>query len=318
MNKKMKFQMMLAERYHDMPRPLQKGKYPFILAVIIIPILHFFVFYVGINFGSIMLAFQKTQYVKGVGEVVSYTADNFKTIFNWFTQGGTKLQIALKNTFQLWIVDCLMVIPIYIIAYNFSKNMKGSKFFRVMLNLPTIISAVAYTTMVTSILQPNVGALYVLSEKYLGIKLPALLQSEQYAWTTVICYCIWSGLYANLLLIEAAIRRIPQEVVEAAKMDGAGNGGLIRYIIVPMTWGTMSTIFLIKVSQIFTITGPILLLTNGQYNTQTLNFWFYEQVAVAGEYNVSAAGGIVLTLIGIPVVWLFRKIANKISGDLEY
>ena len=75
---------------------------------------------------------------------------------------------------------------------------------------------------------------------------------------------------------------------------------------------------LIKVSQIFTITGPILLLTNGQYNTQTLNFWFYEQVAVAGEYNVSAAGGIVLTLIGIPIVWLFRKISNKISSDLEY
>lgn len=318
MERKEKISNILAERYHDMPRAMQKGKYPFILAVIVIPILHFFVFYVGVNFNSILLAFQNTKYVAGVGEVVTYTFENFLKVFRMLANGGDKLHIALKNTVQLWLVDCLMIIPIFVIAFCFSKNMKGAKFFRVMLNLPTIISAVAYSTMITSILQPNVGALSVLANKWFKIEIPILLQSNENAWKTIICYCIWSGFYANLLLIEAAIRRIPTEVIEAAQMDGASNWRIIRHLTIPMTWGTMSTILIMKVSNFFMITGPILLLTNGQYNTQTLNFWFYEQVAVNGLYHEPAAGGIVFTLLGIPLVWGFRKFANKISNDLEY
>lgn len=318
MSRKEEFQFKLAERYHDMPRPLQKGKYPFILAVIIIPIIHFFIFYVYLNFNSILLAFQETKYVSGVGEVVSYTFDNFKKVYQMLGNGGDKLTIALKNTLELWCVDVLMIIPIFIIAYCFAKNMPGAKLFRIMLHLPTIISSTVYTTIVTSILQPNIGAIAVFARQWFGANLPPLLQSDEHAWKTVIVYCIWSGFYANLLLMEAALRRIPSEVIEAAQIDGAGTWGIIRNITIPMTWPTMSMILLFKVTSLLTISAPILLLTNGQYNTQTLSFWNYEQVAVYGNYHVPAASGLIITFIMTPIVIVFRKLVNKVSDDLEY
>ncbi len=304
-------------RYDDFPRSIQKGKYLFIILGIIIPVIHFFVFYVGINFTSILLAFQETKYVSGVGEVTTFTLENFQKVFSYITDGGSDMYIAVKNTLQLFFVDILMMIPIFIFAYCFSKNMIGSKFFRVVMYLPSIISAVAFSTMITSILQDNIGALDVILRD-MGYELPPLLTSNENAWTTILLYCMWAGVYANLLIIEGSIRRVPTEVVEAAMIDGAGTGTILTKIVLPMVWGTLSTILILKVSGLFTITGPILLLTGGAYDTQTLNFWFYKMVALDGSYNIPAAGGIVFTLLGLPIVWGFRKLVNKFSDKLEY
>lgn len=305
-------------RYDDYPKAIQKGKYPFIIAVITIPIIHFFVFYLGINLMSIVMAFQKVQYVSGVGEVTTFTLENFEKVFRYLTTPDTGLGIALKNTLELFAVDLFMMVPIFIFAYCFSRNMRGAKFFRVMMYLPTIISSVAFSTMVTSILQDNVGALDVLWNKLFGTDLPAFFTSYEYAWPAVLIYCMWAGVYSNLLILEGSIRRIPTEVVEAAMIDGASTFKILTNVVIPMSWGTLSTIWIIKVAGLFTITGPILLLTNGMYNTQTLNFWFYQEVAVSYSYHLPAAGGIVFTLLGLPIVWGFRKLMNKISDNLEY
>ena len=317
-NKKEKIFDRLAERYHDYPKAIQKGKYPFIILGTLIPIIHFFVFYVGTNFTSILLAFQKTKYVQGVGEVTTWTLDNFKEVFEYILDGGSDMFIAIRNTLQLFTIDILMMIPIFIFAYTFSKNMRGAKFFRVVMYLPIIISMVAFSTMITSILQENVGALAVIFKDWFGIELPALLTSYENAWPTILVYCMWAGVYSNLLIIEGAIRRVPGEVIEAAKIDGAGAFGILTKIILPMTWGTISTLLILKVSGLFTIDGPILLMTGGAYDTQTLNFWFYKMVAVDGSYNVPAAGGIIFTLLGLPLVFGFRKLVDKFSHDLEY
>lgn len=304
-------------RYDDFPRSIQKGKYLFIILGIIVPVIHFFVFYVGINFTSIALAFQETKYVSGVGEVTTFTLENFQKVFSYISDGGSDMYIAVKNTLQLFVVDILMMIPIFIFAYCFSKNMIGSKFFRVVMYLPSIISAVAFSTMITSILQDNIGALDVILRD-MGYELPPLLTSSENAWTTILLYCMWAGVYANLLIIEGSIRRVPTEVVEAAMIDGAGTRTILTKIVLPMVWGTLSTILILKVAGLFTITGPILLLTGGAYDTQTLNFWFYKMVAIDGSYNIPAAGGIVFTLLGLPIVWGFRKLVNKFSDKLEY
>ena len=305
-------------RYDDYPRSIQKGKYPFILLVITIPILHFFVFYLGVNLTSIIMAFQKTTYVSGVGEVTTFTWENFETVFKYLTTADTGMAIAVRNTLQLFFVDAFMMVPIFIFAYCFSRNMKGAKIFRVMMYLPTIISSVAFSTMVTSILQDNVGALDVLWNRLFGEDLPAFFTSYEYAWPAVLIYCMWAGVYSNLLILEGAIRRVPTEVVEAAMIDGASTFKILTNVVLPMTWGTLSTIWIIKVAGLFTITGPILLLTGGQYNTQTLNYWFYNEVAVMSSYNMPAAGGIVFTLLGLPIVWAFRRLMNKVSHNLEY
>lgn len=305
-------------RYDDYPRSIQKGKYPFIILVIIIPILHFFVFYLGVNLMSILMAFQKVKYVAGVGEVTSWTLENFQNVFKYLTTPDTGLAIALKNTLELFAVDLFMMVPIFIFAYCFSRNMKGAKIFRVMMYLPTIISSVAFSTMVTSILQDNVGALDVLWNRIFGTDLPAFFTSYEYAWTAVLIYCMWAGVYSNLLILEGSIRRVPTEVVEAAMIDGASTFKILTNVVIPMCWGTLSTIWIIKVAGLFTITGPILLLTGGMYNTQTLNYWFYNEVAVSASYHLPAAGGIVFTLLGLPIVWAFRRLMNKISDNLEY
>lgn len=100
------------DKYSDLPKPLQKGKYLFILLGTLIPVIEFFVFYVGVNATSILLAFQKTQFVNGV-EVTSWTLGNFVDIFKAFGKVDGDFFIAWKNTAVLWCVDALMIIPVF-------------------------------------------------------------------------------------------------------------------------------------------------------------------------------------------------------------
>ena len=202
------------DRYNEMPRALQKGKYLFIILGITIPILHFLVFYVGVNVNSIIMAFQRTSFVDGA-EKTSFTWENFETVFKSFQSGGNDMIIAMKNTLVLFFVDLFMMVPIFLIAYAFSQNLWWSKFYRVMLYLPSIISAVAFSTMITSILQENVGALAVMFREYFGWDLPNIFQSYDNAFKGVLGYCMWAGLYVNLLLLEGAVRRIPRETLDA-------------------------------------------------------------------------------------------------------
>lgn len=57
--------MKFSERYNDFPKPLRKGKYPFIICMISLGIVMFAVFYVGINIQSILMAFRRFE---GYGE----------------------------------------------------------------------------------------------------------------------------------------------------------------------------------------------------------------------------------------------------------
>lgn len=307
------------DRYNEMPRALQKGKYIFIILGVTIPILHYIVFYLGVNFTSIIMAFQRTSFVNGAEET-SFTLKNFEIVFKSFGEGGNDMIIAMKNTLVLFFVDLFMMVPIFLIAYAFSQNLWWSKFYRVMLYLPSIISAVAFSTMITSILQENVGALAVMGREYFGWDMPNIFQSYDNAFKGVLGYCMWAGLYVNLLLLEGAVRRIPRETLDAAHIDGVNRAQEIFCIILPMIWGTLSTLLIIKFSGFFTITGPILTLTNGAYNTQTLNFWFYKMTAVTGgnDMNKAAAGGLVFTFAGLPIVYGFKWLVGKISDNVEY
>lgn len=306
------------DRYNDMPKPLQKGKYVLILFATFMPILTFLVFYIGTNVTGFLIAFQRTTFKNGE-EITYFTTENFKGVFDAFKSVDSNFMIALKNTVLLFCVDVFMMIPIFLIALALSQNIHGSKVFRVMLYLPSIISSIAFVTMVRGILQENVGAMAMLFDKF-GWTFPNIFHNSKTAFKGVLGYCMWAGLYVNLLLFEGALRRIPQEILDAAAIDGVNRFQEIVKIRFPLIWGTFSIILTMKVSNFFMVTGPILELTGGGYNTQTLNYWFFSQTMYGdtNAQNVSAAGGMIISAISIPLFYGFKWLMGKVSPDVEY
>ena len=112
--------------------------------------------------------------------------------------------------------------------------------------------------------------------------------------------------------------KIPQELLDAAAIDGVNSFGEFRHIIIPMTWGTLSTVIILNFTGLFSSSGPILLFTGGAYDTYTLSYWIFTQVQNQTNTNYAAAIGLIFTITLFPVVLGIRKLCSIPYKDVEY
>ena len=116
-----------------------------------------------------------------------------------------------------------------------------------------------------------------------------------------------------MLLLGGTFARVPAEVLEAAKLDGCGPFRELVQLILPMISSTLITMIILKLTGLFSSSGPIILFTSGNYNTTTLAYWIWESVlAGSGHYNTVAATGLAFTAIAVPLILTIRWLLEKI------
>ena len=110
----------------------RKGKTLFIVCILAIPILNWLVFWLYVNIGSIMLAFQAET---ANGTV--WTLNNFKIFWGAITQEGNSLNISIKNTALYFSSGLLITMPLsLLISYFLSKKIAGYQIYRVIFISP--------------------------------------------------------------------------------------------------------------------------------------------------------------------------------------
>lgn len=311
-DKKVTLREKMARKYNtDMPYPMQKGKFLFAFLLCLPAVLGLCVWYIGVNAQSIAMAFQDPQ--TGVWSLV-----NFERLFNEMSRTDSEIYISLINTFKYFIMGAI-VIPIttYFIAYYIYKKIKLSKFFLIMLHLPSILSGVVVATMIKNLISPLGPISTVMNKLGMGL-LPHLLGQPETATKVLLAIVFFLSLNANVLLWIGTFKRIPQEVIEAAKLDGATEMQEFFRIVTPMVSSTAVTLFILGCTGIFTASGPILYYTGGGAETSTLSFWIFNQTYNSSLLNYPAAVGIFFTFIGIPIVLFLNWLANKIAKQVEY
>lgn len=293
---------------------IKKSRSVFVFAMLIIPVVHFLVFWVYVNFSSIMFAFQKNT-----ATGVVFTFENFEYATKEIFRAGSTISSALKNTLITWFLDNVIMFALSILwSWFIYKRIKGGAVFRVIFYIPVIVSGAAVTTIFTFMLQAKgpIGQLYQFL--FETKEVPSFLLDERYAMKTVLIYIFLTGFGGNMVLLSGAMSRIPKEMMESAIMDGCGMWREIFHFVIPLCWSTLSTMLIISLAALFTASGPILLLTGGSGNTFTLSYWIFYQVKFLGKYNQPAALGLIFTFIGMPIVLFVRWFFGKFYTDLEY
>ncbi len=309
-------------KYDDYPKSLRKNKYKFIFCFMILSILSFLIFYVGVNLQSILLAFQKfvRESPMDPGHY-EWTLDNFRNIFKELSGNSvasTQLLEAFKNTLFLFVMGNIVTLPMgFFIAYYIWKKMTGSGFFRVVFYLPSIISTVVMVIIFKNIVKPN-GLISWFFIQTTGQAAPPFLAQNSTAIWFVWIYNTWDGFAGAYLLLTAALHRIPSEIVESAQLDGITPLREFINICIPLIWPTLYIILLQKVAGILSADGPILLLTNGAYKTYTLGFWSYMQVFDSHSYEYPAAVGICMTAVVAPIAITAKWLMGKVYKDVDY
>ena len=307
----------------DMPKPLRKGMLPFCYAMVAIAVINFIIFYLVVNFNSILLAFKEfVGYDEYYNEIYQWSTANFERFFKEIKLPNSTINVAVKNTIKYFLANILITIPAsYLVSYLLFKKVKGYSAFRFIFFLPSVISAAVYVTVFKNFISVF-GPLDMILSVF-GYKLPALLNTPETATSTIIAYTIWTGLGINMILYEGAMKRVPKDILEACTIDGGTWYHELFHVITPLVWPTLSTTIILAITGLFVSSGPILLFSEagtvpGGNDTTTIAFFIFQKTQQGGALEYPAAIGVFFTLISIPIVVLIRKVFKKIDPEVEY
>ena len=301
----------------------------FILSFILIPVVHFLVFYIYVNFDSLLLSFQT---IKG-GELTFCAFDNFKRVFDRIAQSGLEgiaggpqdLGLAFRNTFITFGITVLLFPIGMLVSYFIYKKIVGYKVFRVLFYLPAIISPIVMAFFYSQILQDGTfmtDFILYLTGKPKGT---VPLTNNELSNAMVLAQVVWLGIPNNMILWSGALARIPDSIVESARMDGAGWVREMFQMILPLVWPTFVLLVITSIANCFGATGSVFLLTSGDYGTQTLSNWMYMQVQTASAagrldnaLTLVSAMGVMISVIAITVALLVRKFLTSRIEEVQY
>ena len=170
------------------------------------------------------------------------------------------------------------------------------------------------------------GAIAQAVQRWDGLEYtPELLADSRYANLTVILQMVWLQFPGDLVIWGGTFARIPEDVLESAKLDGVNWWTEFTKIIVPLVWPTVALQMILLISNLFGSTGNVFLLTEGKYGTLTLSAWMYitlyqnsGNMYTSNVYNYMSAVGLLLTAVAISFALIVRQRTNKMFDEVEY
>lgn len=199
----------------------------------------------------------------GIGEKVFIGFENYVKMFTGPDSGVFIKSIA--NTFILAILTVLIQLPLaMILALILTSGIKGENFLRTVFFVPVVLSAVIIALLFRQLYHPTLGLLNTVLK---GIGLESLtriwLGDTKTALGAVMAPIIWQWIGYQMLLMYASIKTIPQDIKEAAYIDGATGIHTALKITIPLIKPVL------KVCVIFAVIGSlqafdmVYVLTNG-------------------------------------------------------
>jgi len=106
---------------------------------------------------------------------------------------------------------------------------------------------------------------------------------------------LWMQVGFSMVLLSAAVKGVPVDTLEAARIDGADERQIFFRVVVPQIKGTIITVFITVVIGVMKIFDIVYVMTNGNFNTNVLGNEFYNQLNT--NFNTGAASAIVVMLM---------------------
>lgn len=261
--------------------------YAFMAPALILLVL--FVFYPIVY--SIPLAF--TDY-SAIGDTSFVGLDNFKRAF-----ADPEFWTAMKNS--ALFVACVPVLQILsiLLAVVVNTKLRGVTFFRVLFYIPVVTSMIAISIMWSFIFNPD-GIINSFLMSHGIISQPVyFLADTRYALLSLMFVTIWQGLGYYMMLYLAGLQSVPEEMQEAAMIDGAGKVTVFFRVTLPLLKPYVWFCTLFSVLSALGVFDIVFAMTKGGPDkaTMVMNLYTYNKAFGTFEFGYSAAAGLVMSLV---------------------
>ncbi|OZG62639.1 sugar ABC transporter permease [Bifidobacterium lemurum] len=231
-------------------------------------------------------------------------------------------QKAVLHTFEVVIGSLVIQAPLAILfALLLNQKFKGRGLIRTLIFVPYVVSEVIVGTGWSLLLQKT-GAVNELLG-YLGIEGPDWLADPNLAMITLLLLISWKYIGFAVILMLAGMQSIPEELYEAAKVDGASFWQMQWRITLPLLAPTLRIwVFLSMIGSlqlfdlVYIIWGSFISETAG---VSTMATYMVRQGRDSGNYGYGSAVAIIIFLISLVIALLYQRfVLNRdLDGALE-
>ena len=219
--------------------------------------------------------------------IIAFQDDTFLNAFN-FTTLFTIVSVLLIN------------ICAFTLALALTSKVKGSTIFRTIFFMPNLVGGIVLAYVWKGILNELI---YMLFESQL------VLETNYGFWSLIILLC-WQQIGYMMIIYIAGLQNVPNEFVEAAKIDGASNWQILTKITIPTVMPSITICLFLSLTNSFKLFDQNLALTNGSPNKTTemmaLNIYnsFYQSATNMGIGQAKAVVFFVI-VVSISLIQLY-------------
>jgi len=301
-----------------------KGNSRWVPALLLIPGM-FFYFLIALGPSLATSVYSFTDATGIVGAPVHWIGlDNYKE-FLLLGQASRDNLDALKRTliFSFWVTTVQFVLGL-MVAMLLNRKLPGTNIFRTLYFLPVILGVTVQGLMWKLFLYPLDGpvtkflALFDMQSEFLG-------GPPKTAFYLVILVQIWANMGITMVIFLSGLQTIPDELVEAAKIDGASNWQVFRHVTWPLLTPSVNTNLLLNIIGSLQAWQLIWVLLGWKSGTQVLGYLVYAvgfgatgSMSVGFRQGFAAAASIVLFIIvlifGLATQYYLQRREERLLG----
>ena len=187
---------------------------------LVLPLIQFIIFYIGVNLNVFRLAFSEYNYLgEHAGKYTWAGFENFIWFFKEIKNEPYFIQSVINGVFVYGIGLCTTLLTL-LIAFFIYKRMPCAKFFTVMLMIPQMVSGVVTTMVFKYFMEDGVSSILtsITGEFHFGVFSDKNNTTPMFI--AMLFYSAWFGMGGSILTYASVMRGINQGVIEAAEIDG--------------------------------------------------------------------------------------------------
>ncbi len=223
---------------------------------------------------------------------------------------------AIKNTMIFSITGALIIfIPALYISWALTQKIKLKKVYRYIIITPLVLSVVVVALLWKLLYNPVFGPinnlLKLLELDFLAI---SWLGDKRTALIAIVVATAWQQIGMWILLISAGLERIPSEILEAAKMDGANEWQVFWKVTMPLLWGILRLLFILWVILSLQVFAQVLVMTpHGGVggSTEVFATIIYKRAFESTQWGLASAMATVLMLSILVITLVMNRVTKR-------
>ncbi|HOA26160.1 MAG TPA: sugar ABC transporter permease [Rhodoglobus sp.] len=253
-------------------------------------------------------AIQTVNYSLANEDSTAYVTPIYKNFQDVFADEGFTRTIGNNLLWLLIVPATTVVIGLLVAVLADRLSPKGESISKAMMFMPMAISFVGASTIWGFIYDYQSG------DTQIGLlnAIVTAVGGEAQSWLTIdrfalnsmllMVIVVWLQVGYAMVLLSTAIKNVPEDTLEAARIDGASELKIFFLVVIPQMKGTIITVFVTVFIMVMKIFDIVYVMTNGNFKTNVIANMFFQELFVQRNAGKASAIVVILLIAVIPVL----------------